>query len=421
MAAFMSCRARLLFWVTGVIASLFVVFLMVLPLQYKLPKPIQIPTRYANGSAIRYETVMPRIIHQTWKTGSSPPAETVRWRQGCMALNRDYEFRMYDDDELLEFTTKHYPEYLPLFKSLHGVYMADMARILVTYHYGGIYMDLDFYCHRPFHCLDGQLTSLAAKVAPGQTDLLAVSLEPTVHATIFRKKDRVVIQDFYMATPKHPFFKWFLDVRKEAFEKDPEHPAKGPFSYSIEKEIDQYKAAKATERQLRRERLTAAQEATNFKTGPVKFRNARRGDEGDGASNSTVGGRSRAGPGGRGGRSRGRKSNNSLPEDAGDVVDTSEGAIIELREDVLHALVDSSNSRLGKTCSQSPPPAIAKESCRFVNKGQFFRPTDSTIAVHMWTHVYLGWNLLRGAYNAQLYNSVEKTLPPTMACGAAKF
>jgi hypothetical protein len=64
----------------------------------------------------------------------------------------------------------------------------------------------------------------------------------------------------------------------------------------------------------------------------------------------------------------------------------TEGAILELREDVLHALVDSSNSRLGKTCSQTLPPAIAQESCRFVNKGQYFRPSAATVAVHMWTH-----------------------------------
>ena len=46
-----------------------------------------------------------------------------------------------------------------------------------------------------------------------ETNLLVVSLEPRIHANVFRDKDRVVIQDFFMATPKHPFFKWFLDDR----------------------------------------------------------------------------------------------------------------------------------------------------------------------------------------------------------------
>jgi hypothetical protein len=251
-----------------------------------------------------------------------------------------------------------------------------------------------------------------------------------VHANIFRNKERVVIQDFYMATPKHPFFRWFLDNRKAAFEKDPAHPAKGPFSYSIEKEIDEYKAFKVTERQMKKEARLAALDATNLKSGIVKFRGgggAAAMGVGVGGSNGTAAfrkarGGSRGGSGGRGG---GQKRKNAAKGDGGgdldeaqDTVDLTEGVIVELREDFLHSLVDSSNSRLGKTCSLSPIPDIAKDSCTYVNKGVYFRPSESSVAVHMWTHVYLGWNLLRGAYNARLYNSVEKALPPTLACGS---
>lgn len=325
-----SFRLRLLFWVVAVMAVLFVVFLAVLPLQYKLPRPIPLPKRGAGGVNGTLPRTVPRIIHQTWKTGASPPAETTRWREGCQALNREYEFRMYDDDDLLAFTEQHYPEYLALFKSLRGVYMADMARILVTYHTGGIYMDLDFYCHRPFSCLDALVTRLAS--ASGHKHVLAVSLEPSVHATIFRNKERVVIQDFYMATPKHPFFKWFLDNRKAAFERDPLHPAKGPFSYSIEADIDAYRAAKVTDRRLQREARAAALEATDMKRGgPVKFARA-------GAENSTLlrprGGRRGRGP-------RGAAGALSLESEV-EGVDLSEGAIVELSEDVLHALVGAS-------------------------------------------------------------------------------
>lgn len=63
----------------------------------------------------------PTIVHHTWKTGSDPPAETVRWRKGCIALNPSYEFRMYDDDDLMKFTADHYPRYLPMLKKLKGV------------------------------------------------------------------------------------------------------------------------------------------------------------------------------------------------------------------------------------------------------------------------------------------------------------
>ena len=84
--------------------------------------------------------------------------------------------------------------------------MADMARVLVIYHYGGIYMDLDFYCHRPFTCLiesllpieligedrgGGSASSSSRSSSSSSSvskDMLVVSLEPAVHANIFRDK-----------------------------------------------------------------------------------------------------------------------------------------------------------------------------------------------------------------------------------------
>lgn len=79
-------------------------------------------------------------------------------------------------------------------------------------------------------------------------DLLVVSREPSAHAHLFKKKDRLVIQDFFLATPKHPFLKWLLDDRLEYLNKkcltgnDEQNWCVGPFSYSIEKDIDRYRA-----------------------------------------------------------------------------------------------------------------------------------------------------------------------------------
>jgi len=97
--------------------------------------------------------------------------------------------------------------------------MADMARVLLAYHFGGIYMDLDFYCHRPFKCLlshvrdlliQQQQQTLAHRMLsnthsnatstttpaslPLPKDVLVVSREPLAHAVLFRNKTRVVIQ-----------------------------------------------------------------------------------------------------------------------------------------------------------------------------------------------------------------------------------
>ena len=84
----------------------------------------------------------PKLLHYMWKSAAvAPPSETVRWQQGCRAVNPDHEIRMYYDADLLQFVEKEYPQYLSLFRALKGVYMADMARVLVIYHWGGVYMD----------------------------------------------------------------------------------------------------------------------------------------------------------------------------------------------------------------------------------------------------------------------------------------
>jgi mannosyltransferase OCH1-like enzyme len=64
---------------------------------------------------------IPLIIHQMWKEGVSPPEETVRWRKGCQALNPEFSFKMYNDEDIAVFTKENYPEYYPMLKSLKGV------------------------------------------------------------------------------------------------------------------------------------------------------------------------------------------------------------------------------------------------------------------------------------------------------------
>ena len=64
-----------------------------------------------------------------------------------------------------------------------------------------------------------------------------MSLEPLMHSVILYNSTRVVIQDFFMITPKHPFIRWLLDDRNS--KKDA--LGKKPFSYSLNKDIDRFK------------------------------------------------------------------------------------------------------------------------------------------------------------------------------------
>lgn len=281
--------------------------------------------------------------------------------------------------------------------------MADMARVLVTYHYGGIYADLDFYCHRPYRCLlrkamsllhegryDSKLALPPAISRDDSTprDILVVSREPMMHAVLFRNKSRVVIQDFFMATPRHPFFLWLLEDKLRLFNESTAAAdvfPKGPFSYSIEKDIDRYL-----------EQKRAADDSQKVvATGRKKRKAPHSSPEQQPIDAVTTQQTTTAPPQGR--RRvralRGRKTSplsrmNSSSRRQSAIV---EDVIIELQEDVIHPLVDATNPRLYSACAATVPgPDLMRSTCRIVDQRLFFRSSNETVLVHMWTHVFLG-------------------------------
>jgi len=90
--------------------------------------------------------MIPRIIHQTWKTDVLPEkfrAFAASWRE----RNVGWTYRLWSDRELLEFIAAHYPAYLDIYCSYRqGVQRADAARYMLLHHFGGIYADIDAEC-----------------------------------------------------------------------------------------------------------------------------------------------------------------------------------------------------------------------------------------------------------------------------------
>ncbi|MCK4895156.1 MAG: hypothetical protein KAT07_14370 [Calditrichia bacterium] len=94
--------------------------------------------------------MIPKIIHQSWKSKDIPDnlhgfVET--WRK----FHPDWEYRLWTDDDNRELVRSNYKWLLPTYDSYSlGIQRADMARILYLHKYGGLYVDLDFECFRPF-------------------------------------------------------------------------------------------------------------------------------------------------------------------------------------------------------------------------------------------------------------------------------
>lgn len=91
--------------------------------------------------------MIPKIIHQTWKTNNLPN-DFKLWSNTWKILNPDYIYKFYDDDDCLLFINNNYPEFINLYNNLIPIQKSDVFRYLILHKYGGFYADMDTICYR---------------------------------------------------------------------------------------------------------------------------------------------------------------------------------------------------------------------------------------------------------------------------------
>lgn len=92
------------------------------------------------------ETI-PRIIHQMWKNENllTYPINTshFKWKKSYP----DYKLILWTDKQIEELLLNNkYLDLYSIYKSyFYGIQRADLARLIILYHHGGIYVDLDVF------------------------------------------------------------------------------------------------------------------------------------------------------------------------------------------------------------------------------------------------------------------------------------
>ena len=114
-----------------------------------------------------------------------------------MRLNPDWTFWLWTDEDNRELIRQHYPHFLSVYDG-YDVKMKriDAARIFYLHRYGGIYLDLDFTCLKPFTKF--ALPSGAAVFSHQYPTHLAV-----------RKADSVA-NNFMASPPAHPLYGFLI-------------------------------------------------------------------------------------------------------------------------------------------------------------------------------------------------------------------
>ncbi|CAF0998737.1 unnamed protein product [Rotaria sordida] len=116
--------------------------------------------RYANATSVRRR--IPRLIHQTYRTHDVPSIWNATV-QSVMEKNiGEFKYRRWSHAEMDAFVKKHEPQF---YWKTYITYPYDMQRIdsfryVLMLHVGGIYVDMDNGCNRPFRDLLVTLESL---------------------------------------------------------------------------------------------------------------------------------------------------------------------------------------------------------------------------------------------------------------------
>ena len=108
-----------------------------------------IPKILPPRSTMEYAQKVPKIIWQTMKT-NRVPVFMKEYADTWMTHNPEYEYRFYDDNDILDFLKIDFPEFLAGYRKIkYGASKADLWRYLIIYKFGGVYADMDCRCVNP--------------------------------------------------------------------------------------------------------------------------------------------------------------------------------------------------------------------------------------------------------------------------------
>jgi hypothetical protein len=93
--------------------------------------------------------MIPKIIHQTWKSADIP--QHLRgFQDSWRCYHPDWEYRLWNDSANAALIAEHYPEFLVYFQqATPNILRIDLVRLAYLHRHGGIYADLDYEVIRP--------------------------------------------------------------------------------------------------------------------------------------------------------------------------------------------------------------------------------------------------------------------------------
>ena len=157
-----------------------------------------------SGGGAPMPLMIPRIIHQTYKTSDVP--DRVKGLMRTWAdKNPGWKTRFYNDQECYKFVEREFPEYYDAYVSLpKDVERSDFFRYLIVLHSGGLYADIDTECRQP---MDSYLRSTDTLVVGWENEFRTDEMAYSRHFV----RRRQVLNWVFAGAPGHPALREICD------------------------------------------------------------------------------------------------------------------------------------------------------------------------------------------------------------------
>ena len=144
---------------------------------------------------------IPKIIHQIWDSDEELTNSLKEISKTWKEFHPDWEYRLWNKAGIDEFLNLHFSDFIPYYNSYpYDIQRWFAIRYLILFHYGGLYVDLDYECIEPVDALLSNSTC-------------CMSIDPPVD-TMNYNKPLVIGNSFMACLAKHNFFEKIIEDMK---------------------------------------------------------------------------------------------------------------------------------------------------------------------------------------------------------------